>query len=599
MAQQTCCVSSRPASRLVDRSLSRFSSNPRFAKRLGRLARRALAAMLIVGGTSLGTSQATVAAHDHVPATDESVKVDITANTLPSRLVGDAILGQWLNSIEAAELACGPAQEIGNPESVHSAGPLAAKHQGATGGGGALSIFPTTANQWQEYCKLQNLLAWGDQAKHWTSPLVPQVEKSPTEPTQAEDATAAVQSRSLVRGLTDLSCEEPIDIAPPTEEVADAVAVEAIVAEPEIADASEAPKFSAAALVGGGPLVTTLQDSYLAYDLSPEDAIAMRMYPIDGPAISGAPISYLGARRTSIYGPVPNFEASGNWHQQVEPGIVLSTQSADAEIAEVAVAPVAETVEEPAPQDTPALPESLVQSIGEATQWAVAAVQPDSDVRRLASASILSKRVGEAAGAGVGTADVAVGQLATRLATVMQMQPQPRPMIAPPVEKLVAQATLDAPRPIVEPDDLPNESPNESIADAQTARLMQIEIACRTALDVVKQQAARGPAQAVESERAIPNAEIVATAETIAHSFEVASIEAVADETPASERTANIVAATDAPLADELVRAQAVATACDLAAESLEKLAMSLRRAGDSLIRQAKANGAGKASLLR
>ncbi len=128
---------------------------------------------------------------------------------------------------------------------------------------------------------------------------------------------------------------------------------------------------------------------------------------------------------------------------------------------------------------------------------------------------------------------------------------------------------------------------------------MQIEIACQAALAVVKQQAARGPAQPVGSEHGLPAAEIVATAETIAESFEIASIEAIANETPASVTPANIVPAADAPPADELVRAQAVATACDLAAESLERLAMSLRRAGDSLVRQAKANGAGKDSLLR
>ncbi len=583
MAQQTCCISSRPASRLVDRSLSRFSSNPRFAKRLGRIARRALAAMLIVGGTSLGTSQATVAAHEHMPAADESVNVDMTANPLPSRLVGDAILGQWLSSVEAAELVCGPAREIVDIEMVHSAGPLAATHQVVLGGGGVLSIYPTTTNQWHEYCELRNLLAWGDQAKHWTSPVIQQVDKTATELAKADEieeadgvdeAAAEVRSRSLLRGLSDLSCEEPIDIAPTANSVAEVVAAEASVVDAEIADASEAPKFSSAALVGGGPLVATIEEAYLAYDLSPEDVIAMRMYPIDGPAISGAPISYLGARRTSIYGPVPNFEANGNWHQQVEPGIVVSTLTADAAVTEV-------VSEAPAPAEATALPDSVVQSISDAAQWVVAAVQPDSDVRRLASVSILSKRIGDAAGAGVGTADVAVGQMATRLAAVLQ--PQPRPLIAPPAEKLVAQATLETPRPVIEPVVEPGDAPDDAFPDAQLARLMQIEIACKAALDVVKQQAARGPGQAMVPEQVLPAEELVASSETSAESFEIASIEAVASETPA----------------DELVRAQAVATACDLAADSLEKIAISLRRAGDSLVRQAKASGGNKESLLR
>lgn len=573
MTQQTCCVSSRPASRLVVRSLIRLSSNPRFAKRLGRIARRALAAMLIVGGTSLGTSPATVSAHDHMPAVDESVKIDATASPLPSRLTGDTMLGQWLSVVEAAELVCGPAREIVEAEIVHSAGPLATTQRGITGGGGGLSIYPTTATQWQDYCKLRNLLAWGDQAKHWTSPLIRQVEKTATEQQSADDAAAEVRSRQWVRALSDLSCEEPIDITPPADSVAEiAIApAEAIVDDAKLADASQSPRFNSAALVGGGPVVATIEEAYLAYDLSPEDVIAMRMYPIDGPAISGAPISYLGARRTSIYGPVPNFETSGNWHQQVEPGIVVSTPAADAPPVKLAST---------APADEPGLPEAAVEAIGDAAKWVVAAVQPASDVRQLASAKLLSNRVGEAAGSGINNADAAVGQMATQLAAVMNRQPQPRPLIAAPAEDSVATARLETPRPTAGPSVA---KPDDSLGDAQAARLMQIELACHAALDVVRQQAARGAAQA------LPAAEIVASAETSAKSFEVASIQAVAGRPAPS----------DAPPADDLVRAQAVATACDLAAASLERLAMSLRRAGDSLVRQAKTNGGANESLLR
>ncbi len=481
-----------------------------------------------------------------MPDMDESVNVVATANTLPSRLIGDAILGQWFSSIEAAEMVCGPAREIVEAEIVHSAGPLAATHPGIAGGGGVLSICPTTASQWQEYCKLQNLLAWGDQAKQWTSPLILHVKETATElakatdATDATDAAAVVQSRQLVRGLSDLSCEEPIDIAPPAASVAEMVADDeiAIVDDAvkdvaEKADASESPKFGAAALIGSGPLVATIEEAYLAYDLSPEDVIAMRMYPIDGPSISGAPISYPGARRTSIYGPVPNFQASGTWHQQVEPGIVVSTPAADAPAIELALSA-------PAPADEPALPEEVVQTISGAARWVVAAVQPDSDVRQMASATLLSKRVGE--------------------------------------------AILESPRPVAEPVD----AMIVATSDVQATRLMQIELACNAALDVVKQQAARS----VDQE--LPAAEIVASTETISQSFEVASIEATANDPAVNHETL-----VDAPPTDELVQAQAVATACDLAAESLERLAMSLRRAGDSLVRQAKANGGANRSLLR
>ena len=561
MAQQTCCVSSRPAPRLVDRSLFRTSSNPRFAKRLGRIARRALAALLIVGGTSLGASQATVAAHDHLPAVDETVQVEAAANSLPSRLTGDAMLGRWLSSVEAAETACGPAREIFEAGVVHSAGPLAAKHQVVFGGGGASAIHPTTANQWQDYCKLRNLLAWGDQAKQWASPSIRSAEMAAAaEAAKSDDSVVAMPSRELVRGLSDLSCEEPIDVAPPAEagfEMAD--------------DASESPKFESAAFVGSGPMVTTIAESYLPYDMSPEDAIAMRMYPIDGPTISGAPISYLGARRTSIYGPVPNFEANGNWHQQVEPGIVLSTPAADAPAIEVA----ASTAEPETVFAESVLPESTANAIREIAKRVVASVQPDSELRSITSATRLGKRVGEAAGSGLSAADLAVGQMTTRLASVWQLPPQPRPLLAAPAERLVAGARLETPRPVAEVAAIaePVDDLAENVANVEATRLMQIELACKAALDVVKQQAARGAAAE------LPAAEIVATVESVTGP--------------------SCAALSDAPPADELVRAQAVATACDLAAASLEKLAMSLRRAGDSLVRQAKANGGANQSLLR
>jgi len=539
MTQQTCCGSSRPASRLVARSLFATSSKPRFAKRLGRIARRALAAMLIVGGTGLGASQATVTAHDHMPAVDETVPDEVAANSVAARLTSDAMLGQWLSSVAAAETACGPIRD---------------RVEGVVGGGGVQGIHPTTASQWQEYCQLRNLLAWGDQSQHWTSPLMRTTQTAAVELSRTDNSVAAMPSRELMRGLSDLSCEEPVDVAPSADAGDEAAgaeaagAVDAVVSVPSGDDPSDSPRFGSAAFIGGGPMVMTIAEAYLPYDLSPEDAIAMRMYPIDGPMISGAPISYLGARRTSIHGPVPNFEASGNWHQQVEPGIVLSTPAADAPTIEVAAS---------APPPESALPESTVHAVGDIIKRVVASVQPDSELRSIASAPRLGKRVGEAAGSGLNAADLVVGDVTTRLATVWQPPPQQRPLIAPPAERLIAGARLETPHPAADTAAItePLDEPVDHVANVEATRLMQIELACKAAIDVVKQQASRG----------------------------------TAPEMPAAEIVANT----------ELVRAQAVATACDLAAASLEQLAMSLRRAGDSLVRQAKTSGGVNSSLLR
>jgi hypothetical protein len=263
---------------------------------------------------------------------------------------------------------------------------------------------------------------------------------------------------------------------------------------------------------------------------------------------------------------------------------VISTPAADAPAIEVAAI-------DRAPAQEPAVPESVSSAIGEIAQWVVTAVQPNSDVRHAASGKMISRRIGEAAGTGISHAEIAVGQIATSLASVLQMQPQPRPFLAPPAEKLVAEAILETPRPVAEaPEpaeiavvDVSDSGPIEPVAEAQATRLMQIELACNAALEVVKQQAARNAAHD------LPAADVATSPNTDVESSEIASVDA-AESDKAAEA--------DQP-ADELVRAQAVATACDIAAESLEKLAMTLRRAGDSLVRQAKANGGAKGTLLR
>ena len=53
-------------------------------------------------------------------------------------------------------------------------------------------------------------------------------------------------------------------------------------AQPERDDANLPPQYAALARIGGGPMIVTLDEPYMAYDMSPEDMIALRMYPIPG-----------------------------------------------------------------------------------------------------------------------------------------------------------------------------------------------------------------------------------------------------------------------------------------------------------------------------
>lgn len=51
---------------------------------------------------------------------------------------------------------------------------------------------------------------------------------------------------------------------------------------PERDAANVPPQYAALARIGGGPMIVTLDEPYMAYDMSPEDLIALRMYPIPG-----------------------------------------------------------------------------------------------------------------------------------------------------------------------------------------------------------------------------------------------------------------------------------------------------------------------------
>jgi len=647
MTQRTCCVSSRPAPHLADRFLSKLSSRTKLTKRVARLSRRALAALLLVGGAGLAMPSHTASGHDHLPdAADAAQPIEMPAAvSLPARLENDAMLLQWLQSADAARAACADANQAVEMTVSETSILTPAKRPSVvvpTNDQAAIddseqweNSCSTAANQWGDYCDFQHLLAWGNQAKTWVSPLADAA--ASVTPIVTEAASAA--SRSITRGLSDLSCEEPIDIAtnvdaeqvdavadvdsslaaelpesagdeseidwiadefpapkvvdlpvaevaaevaevvavpaaelaaeevavPAAEVAADVVAVvdDALVIADEdgpvtqttapAADppaeseegasvASDAPEFNAMALVGGGAIVASIPESYMPYDLSPEDAIAMRMYPLDS-----SPIDYLGARRTGMYSPLNRGSVSDTWQQVIEESVVVSTPgAADPQSIVVASDDAVEPTEAPAQPDDADHPQ--LESIAALAQSAIAAVQPDSQWRQQLGPRTLGAELGEFAGLGLQAADAAVGDLTARLAAVWQ--PAPRPA-APnqPAERLVAEAEL---------------LPPQAVEGAD--RILQIELACQAAIDVVRAQGSR-----LQGDSGVANEEVAVAAP------------------PAGETATR----------QEIARAEAVATACDLAAASLERLAMSLRRAGDSVVRQAKANASAEQPLLR
>jgi len=351
-------------------------------------------------------------------------------------------------------------------------------------------------------------------------------------------------NRQISRSLADLSCEEPVDVVSGTGQLADS----SVAAEP--------PRFQQVAGVGGTPLVVTIDEPYLAYDLSPEDRIAMRMYPIPG-----LETDYFGGRRTGVDQRWVEMVPEVAWQATVEPAVVVAT------------APVAAADQGPSDADL----------------WLAAARLALSDIRVEAASFdpiVVGQRLGVLAADGLRAVDSAVGTVVVKLAAVWP---------AVPVEAAdfqMAEATLLEPRPM-ESDRLAAVDANQAAADAvdlgvdsELADVAAEELAYRTALEVVTAQADE---EAVAAEESLgPQFAAIADVDLPRESVEDAVVAGLTADQPAAEAT---VAAGDSGPSDPIARAEAVATACDQTAAALEQMAMVLRRAGDQLVRQARAGG--------
>lgn len=553
--------------------------------RLARRLRRDLAATLLVGGSSLVGMTATTNAHDHADTAAGSIAGSIAADTahdvLPARLTDEAMLDRWLSQADATPQTCLTDAADGRADGV--------------------------------------TVAAGDGANQ--------------------------QSRRLARDLADLSCEEPIDVEQPlvaARDSANAATVPAsefrspaTIAGPDqsSAAAGEGPRYRAAGFVGSSAVIASLGEGYLAYDLSPEDAIAMRMYPLPGLGPDGGGFSgrydfdFAAGRRTADSRPPAVGGARGGvfgWNQVTHQGRVISVPSLSivgSTRVPADVAPGATLVEghqavvaaEPAGEigEVAVVEESLRVAVSDA----LAGLRSDGGLAVSLHPERVGWLMGDWTGRGIEAADAAVVDLANRLATA-------RPAAVGPVEPAqpenveseasylgesrLAEARLEVPTPapratvlgVSIPADvgatsvsaLPASSrigstigwPEPSLRDATVlnagivdgafdlggpaVRLPQLDLACQAAIDVVLKQASRSSA---------------------------------APTAIAAGSTKRVIEPQRPDPNDPLMRAVAVATACDQAAATLEQLALALRRAGDSLIRQAKAGTPAKDSLLR
>lgn len=488
-------------------------------QRIRNLRRRLAAVLIAIGATSL-PAWGTASAHDH--ATDWNlgpiVKLDELIGSKRVSFISPVETRAWSSPVAPATPATPaiPASDV--------------------------------AARVAEYRRLQESLG-----RHWTPlawstagiPLAQLSSPISIDPVVTQALENQPAEAELAGELAALASEEPVDAAiGPVNPDAAWVALElpevgstAAPAAEEVA-AIERPRYAEIAGIGVAPVIATLEEPYLAYDMSPEDLIAMRMYPIPG-----ADADYLGGRRTGADVHGPGLHEGLAWEQVTEPAEVVSTAETVALNAEpVAVA-----------ENAPAAPQA--SWLVDWAQLVMAEEATGETLRAWLDPVAAGRRIGELVADGNRVMELAVARLA---GPVVAAWTPDQPSAA---ESLMAAATLLEPRP-------------EAIADStlvveplESPRVPPLELAQQTALDIVTAQAAEGVAAAAAESPAAP-------------------VEQVAEVGP--------------KILDPVARAEAVATACDHAASTLERLAMSLRRAGDTLVRQAKAGSAGAdGSMLR
>lgn len=321
-----------------------------------------------------------------------------------------------------------------------------------------------------------------------------------------------------------------------------------------------------ARLIGSAPIVVSISEGYLPYDLSRADQIALRMYPIAIPQFR-----YVGGRRTNDplladCGPLDCFGNGVIWNEEVLPSQSISV--------------VPSKIEPP-----------------QSTRW-TSALEPMDTLRRLISAAAedLSAQSDE-------------DRRSIALAMVDAVQPKSRlrNSIAPGKLGVLAASSLVSVHTVAN-DQLENATRSLAAGlkrGAPETRAERLEssvgerLLVRAGIEVnALDCATAGVADVVQDKVCCPVERYdLAVQLPASHHWAAVGVAAATLEMPHEPR-----AVRDAPVgsgAGGLAHAEALATACDHAAATLERFALALRRAGDSAVRVAKAASAEAGTALR
>jgi len=297
----------------------------------------------------------------------------------------------------------------------------------------------------------------------------------------------------------------------------------------------------AARLSGSSPVIVTIAEGYLPYDLDRADLVSLRMHPITIPQFD-----YVGVDRMSLNGlagrgPLDCLGHGVIWSESIMPSVSVETKSQSNYLSSVIeVWKAVQQFVTKAAQDAAAQANASQVKI---TSTIIEELQPNSQLRQ----SLSPIQIGQQLGAAV--QDVAAA-----------------------VKGPVREATQSI------------ASWNFENIDAQTAELEQTagaKLLVRAGIEADALDCATAGVADVAEPMSCPVERSELAAQPPA-TFQMAAV-GVAAATLSMPQVPQ-------ELRDGISRAEAIATACQSTAESLERLARALRKAGDSVVRVARAS---------
>ena len=313
----------------------------------------------------------------------------------------------------------------------------------------------------------------------------------------------------------------------------------------------ENPKLPAGLFCGASPIIVSIDEGYLPYDLSRADRIAMKMYPISIPRFH-----FLDTRRAMDelvmkYGTSDCLGNAVRWSEVTLPTVEIKVASKRASM-----------FDQIKPLVTAASTYYDAKMAAAESQRAMIAIEvvealkPNSGLRRAVGASRVGAVVGTAVATGYAVVFRTVVDAAVQVAAALPRvapERQREKVRAEELERSIGERLLV--RAGIEADAL-------TCATAGVADVEQVRVCC--------------PVERVDISAQLP----------ASHSYAAIGVAAATLQMPLVPSESNSRNTGTGPVG--IARAEAVATACDNAAATLERLALALRRAGDSVVRVAK-----------